>query len=330
MTENPSASLERDVVFAVAEGIEGNLRRWLRFVGWSEGEWLELQALGVTGGFGERVRFAHADAVASAVALLVEMERRRPTGIYSIANRINPAVATRAQPGRWHDAKKGASTSDRDITHRRVVFVNIDVKRPSGTSATGDEMATTVPIAAAIHRTLGDMLGDDALGYAHSGNGRQVFVASRKRPESAELQTLIRQLLAALAERFTTAETSVDVAVCDAKRLVPAFGTTKRKGAFGIADRPHRSTGFACAKAVRRVDVAALASAVAALSKASPSQAARPPHANVRDTPPRATGRPTSRQRTQSGSRTCWTRFPCATARSSRAPAAATRAACRL
>lgn len=122
MTENPSASLERDVVFAVAEGIEGNLRRWLRFVGWSEGEWLELQALGVTGGYGERVRFAHADAVASAVALLVEMERRRPTGIYTIANRINPAVATRAQPGRWHDAKKGASTSDRDITHRRGRF----------------------------------------------------------------------------------------------------------------------------------------------------------------------------------------------------------------
>ncbi len=277
MTENPSASLERDVVFAVAEGIEGNLRRWLRFVGWSEGQWLELQALGVTGGYGERVRFAHADAVASAVALLVEMERRRPTGIYTIANRINPAVATRAQPGRWHDAKKGASTSDRDITHRRVVFIDIDVKRPSGTSATGDEMATTVPIAAAIHRTLGDMLGDDALGYAHSGNGRQVFVALEETPESAEPQTLIRQLLASLAERFTTAETSVDVAVCDAKRLVPAFGTTKRKGAFGIADRPHRSTGFACAKAVRRVDVAALASAVAALSKGSPSQAARPP-----------------------------------------------------
>lgn len=273
MTQEPCATLERDVVFAVAEGLEVNFCRWLRFAGWTEGQWLELQALGVPGGYVERVCFAHADTFASALGLLGEMERRRPAGIYTIANRINPAVATRAAPGRWHEAKKGGSTSERDITHRRIVFIDVDVKRPSGTSATSDEVARTVPVASAIHAALAASLGASALGYANSGNGRQVFIALEETPESAELLALVRQLLAVLAERFATLETSVDVSVCDAKRLVPAFGTTKRKGAAGIAERPHRATGFASAEDVERISVGALTAAMAALAHTS----AKPP-----------------------------------------------------
>ena len=50
----------------------------------------------------------------------------------------------------------------------------------------------------------------------------------------------------------------IDRTVTDAKRLVPAFGTTKRKGAPGLEDRPHRQTAFLCAESIARVRAAAL------------------------------------------------------------------------
>jgi hypothetical protein len=50
----------------------------------------------------------------------------------------------------------------------------------------------------------------------------------------------------------------VDTSVTDAKRLVPAFGTTKRKGAEGNPERPHRRTAFVCAPEVSRLSLAEL------------------------------------------------------------------------
>jgi hypothetical protein len=268
-----ATSLEHDLVFAAAEGIAGNFERWLGFVGARDGEWVELQALGVPGTYAERVQFAHADTSGKAVRLLEQMEARGATGVYTIANRINPAAATRATPGRWHDAKKGNSTSDRDITHRRVVFIDVDVQRPSGTSATTAELGRTIPVAAAIHARLGEIFGEDALGYAHSGNGRQVFLALEETPESSDVLAIVRGFLAALAAVFATADTTVDISVCDAKRLVPAFGTTKRKGAPGIADRPHRITAFVCAQSITRVSAAALERSLRLLAAAAPAPA---------------------------------------------------------
>ncbi|MCW5836425.1 MAG: hypothetical protein KIS78_28760 [Labilithrix sp.] len=51
----------------------------------------------------------------------------------------------------------------------------------------------------------------------------------------------------------------------DAKRLCPAFGTTKRKGAPGLAEWPHRRTTFVCAGQDERLDEAALDALVQAL-----------------------------------------------------------------
>ena len=67
MAHASATSLEHDLVFAAAEGIAGNFERWLEFVGARDGEWVELQALGVPGTYAERVQFAHADTSAKAL-----------------------------------------------------------------------------------------------------------------------------------------------------------------------------------------------------------------------------------------------------------------------
>jgi P4 family phage/plasmid primase-like protien len=271
-----AAAVECDLRIALASGLDHNFASWLRFVGWRPGTWLELQALGVPGRYGDRVCFAHANSVADATALLTRGERLNASGLYTIANTINPAVATRATPRQWHDAKKGSSTSDRDIIHRRVVFIDVDCKRPSGTSATDAELARTIPVAAAVRAWFAARVGDGPLGSGASGNGRQLFIAFEETAESPELATLVRELVGAVAKRFSAPESPVDGGVVDAKRLVPAFGTTKRKGAPGIAERPHRLTAFVCAQEVSRVSVETLEKLLAELRSELGEAAKRP------------------------------------------------------
>ena len=256
MTVNP---MEQGLSSAAEEGLAPNFARWIRFLGVDNGEWMELQVLGVKAQYGDRSHVAHANSPETALALVEAAERFRATGVFCIANQINPGVASRQQPFKWHVAQKGVSTSNRDIVARRVLFIDIDAVRPSGTSATDEEQAYAASVAVHVYERLHGLLGSDAaLGYAHSGNGRQLFVALDAVAESEEVAATIKAILAALAKLEGTDRASIDVTVCDAKRLCPAFGTTKRKGAENIADRPHRRTAFTCASDVRRIDFAAL------------------------------------------------------------------------
>ncbi|MGO8993935.1 MAG: hypothetical protein ACLQVI_11440, partial [Polyangiaceae bacterium] len=254
-----ASDLEDRLRVAVSEGLEANFARWLAFVGAVHGEWIELQALKIPTRYGKKNRFAHADSVAAALPLLRDGDKFGAQGVFVIANRVNPAVATRTTPRAWYDAEKGASTTDRDVTHRRVLFVDVDALRTTGTSATDEEMGYSVVIARAVYARLAELLGGDAaLGYGHSGNGRGVFVAIEPTEEPSALTATVKGILAALSIAFAAPGAEIDRTVTDAKRLVPAFGTTKRKGAPGLEDRPHRQTAFICAESIARVRAAAL------------------------------------------------------------------------
>jgi hypothetical protein len=252
--------LERHLLEAAAhDAIGAHFGRWMRFGAVQPGEWMELQALHVPTRYGTRNRFAHADSDVAAVRLLEEAERFGAQGLYVIANRINPAVASRREPRRWHDAEKNAGTSDRDILARRVIFIDIDHARPSGTSATDEEVERVALFTGNVFEHLRDLLGEGhALGYAHSGNGRQLFLAIDDLPESPELAATVRDILTSLAALHHDERVHIDLGVHDAKRLVPAFGTTKRKGAAGITDRPHRKTAFRCSETPTRISRGAL------------------------------------------------------------------------
>lgn len=255
---------------AAAEGLAANVRSFLAYRGIREGEFVELQALEVPGPnprFTES-RVAHAATVDDAVRLLEEADRWGAPAVYIVANRVDPAVATRAASGRWHPMKKGESTTDREIQCRALLYIDIDAARPKGTSSTDEQVQATHVVAEAIAARLGAILEGPGLGrgeedprsaepsaiaIGHSGNGRSVFVALADLPETPALAATIKGVLAAVRELFEAPGVKVDASVAEAKRLLPAFGTMKRKGAPNIAERPHRRSAILAASAPRRL-----------------------------------------------------------------------------
>ena len=264
---SPAQTLLGRLLAAAAEGLEPNARRLWRFLGVPDGAWLELQALGVPGGRGFKLaKVAHVDTLDGAAELLGSAERFGATGVYVIGNRIDPAVATRRPPRAWHVAEKGsASTTDNDIRARAMLAIDCDAYRPSGTSATDEQVAATVEMAGRIRERLASVVGRNAIAVGHTGNGAMVLVALADIPESPELLALVKGILAALDVRYSTHAGRVDVGVHEGKRLTPAWGTTKRKGAPGIADRPHRRTALLCPERVERIDATALEALLAHL-----------------------------------------------------------------
>jgi hypothetical protein len=252
------ASVAELVLAAASEGVADNFARWLRFIGYVDGAPIELQAIGVPSRYAPSSHFAHAITAPHAVELLEIADTWNAPGVYTIINTIFLAVATRDEPNVWHIAQKGRATTDRDIRSRAALFIDVDAadaERVRGTSASDDEVEQTADVGGRIFDKLGGLLGNDSdpLGYGHSGNGRSVFIALAHIQETPELEQTIKGFLTALALLFKTPRVEIDPVVTDAKRLGPAWGTMKRKGAPGIAARPHRRTKFVCAERVRRV-----------------------------------------------------------------------------
>jgi AAA domain len=270
-----SSPLETRLVEAQGEGISANLTRWHAFAG--SPAWLELQALHVKRDSSsyELSRFAHAADVRGAAELATLADGWMCPAVYLIANPIQEAVATRAQAGRWHDAKKGASTSDAEIAARTTLVIDIDARRPKDTSGSPDEIAFTAAAATHLYGELTGLLeGDEAIGYAHTGNGRMVFLAL----DSLDVAAAGRRhhaMLIALGARLSDKHIEIDRSVHDAKRLVPAWGTLKKKGAAGIATRPHRRTAFVCSEAARRLTLGDLDGLVESFRVGLPDDAQR-------------------------------------------------------
>jgi|GEM_PF-1476905 len=298
VTDSP---LERLLLSAArSESLETQLSRWHRFAG--EPTWLELQALKIMGAVGswERSRFAHADDVRTAARLAAQADKWTCPGVYLIANPILSGVATRAAPGQWHDARKGESTSDAEIARRSVLFIDVDARRPKGTSATDEEVAHTRRVARSIYDQIATILGNDQpLALGASGNGRADLLAL-DHLDVAEAGRRHQAILVALAAKYTDEHVEIDRVVHDAKRLIPCWGTTKRKGAPGIPERPHRRSALICSDEVTRVSMADLDRLLDALRRGLADEVQRDIDRALGLKVHRVTPAPTSHQRTRS------------------------------
>ena len=261
----------------IAGGLGSNLRAFLRFYG--ERDVHELQALDVRSSstrWADNL-FAHSSTVDGVVRLAEQQEAKgNATALYLVLNPIVPAVSTRSAIEQWHVQKKGESTTDGDIIARASLYLDFDAKRPKGTSATSAQVDAVAAVASRAYDHLCTILeGDAAIGYGHSGNGRAIFLALADLPH-AETLALIREILACSSALWSIpGSVEIDPVVHDAKRLCPAFGTTKRKGAPGIEAHPHRRTGFVCAEQVRRLTLPDLAMVAATLrDELTPEQTA--------------------------------------------------------
>lgn len=251
---------------ATREPLEANVRRWLAFLGPGTNE---LQILGDTVSRFAPSLFAHPRTPDEAVALLEVADKRHPMGVFAILNSPDDAVTSRMPAGRWHPTPKGAATTDADIRFRRALFIDVDADRVKGTSATAAELGGALRAAEAVYDALAAIVGESALALGHSGNGAGVYVALAQLEETDELAATCRGIVAAVNARFTAAHPGVifDTTITDAKRLAPAFGTTKRKGAPDIDARPHRRTGVVTPPQIERLSFAALENLLRALSE---------------------------------------------------------------
>ena len=255
-----TSALEAALAAAQAEGGAPNLLRALAFIGVTGP--IEIQALGVRDRLGSQydcTKAAHALTAEDALRLVAEAERWTAQGIYLLPAPLRPGVETRhSAPGAWFTLPKRGGTSDSDVAARQVLAVDLDVERPTNTSTTDEETALSAAVAERAMEYLAPIVGADSLAYLTSGNGRQVWLALAGLPTTPEIKALLAAILAGLAGLLDTERVHVDLTLVDAKRILPACGSTKKKGAPGISERPHRRTAIVTPEHAKRLTEADL------------------------------------------------------------------------
>lgn len=155
--------------------------------------------------------------------------------IYFTLNAINPACYNRAQ----HDylLAGGLSTSGEDIIGREWCLIDVDVKRPSGTNATDEEVRKAVEVANKICIFLRDN-GFTTPVTCMSGNGAHILIRQNMANTQANTETM-KKFLQVLDMLFSSDGAHVDCSTFDPNRICKLYGCVSRKG-INSFDRPQR------------------------------------------------------------------------------------------
>ena len=231
----------------------------------------ELRAIGADG----RISSGFFDDLAQmATAAEVLDASGEFSGIYVTLNPVNPALlARRANRVQSRLSRKDATTSDADIVHRRWLPIDIDPVRPSGISATPDEHRAACRMARDICDALTEAGWPRPI-VADSGNGGHLLYRVDL-PNDTASTALIKDVLAALAARFSNEAAQVDTANFNAARIWKCYGTVSRKG-DSTKERPHNRSAIVIKPFEVEVVPAALLQALAGFTTA-PEPPSSPP-----------------------------------------------------
>jgi hypothetical protein len=158
----------------------------------------------------------------------------RSEGVYVALNPVNPALLARAQ-NRCRQVGKGETTTDRDVTRRRWLLVDIDWVRPAGISSSDAELAAAIERAGEV-RVYTTGLGWPAPVEARSGNGAHLLY---RIDLPADDGGIVKRTLEGLHAKFSADGVKIDTSVFNPARITKCYGTLAAKG-DSIADRPHR------------------------------------------------------------------------------------------
>lgn len=224
--------------------LEASFAAFLAWLGHRDGELIELQT--IEGRSDKRGPFAHGvpalartASTARALELLLEADEMA-TGVYVMLNPVDIRLIARARADAWIVSNPRISTSNKDVTARRVILVDFDPERPSGVSSTNAEHISAFLRARLFLATV----RENAAAIASSGNGFHVLVLVDV-PNTDATDDLCKRLLEAAKVAFSGGKPAikVDAGVHDRKRVTAAYGTTKRKGEDSTT-LPHRRTWF--------------------------------------------------------------------------------------
>jgi len=155
-------------------------------------------------------------------------------GIYLTLNPINPALLARAcnRMGRGE-----SGTADADVIARHFLYVDLDPVRPSGISATEEEIAFAREKGEKMALFLADIGFTEPL-RGESGNGYHLIYRIALNNDDLG-KKLVETCLKALHNLYSDSRVHVDTTTANAARISKLYGTITRKG-DSTAERPHR------------------------------------------------------------------------------------------
>lgn len=165
-----------------------------------------------------------------------ELRNFADCNVYITLNSINAACFDRVQKNRFEKNAK-TTTSDNDIVGYDWLMIDLDPKRPSGTSSTDEQIKKAKEQGNKIYQFMQN-LGFSKPLFANSGNGVHLLYRIRLK-NSDENRKLIEMSLKTLNMLFTSPDIDVDMKNFNQSRVCKLYGTTAQKGA-NSEDRPHR------------------------------------------------------------------------------------------
>jgi len=129
------------------------------------------------------------------------------------------------------------TTSDKEITARRWLFIDVDARRPKGTSSTNVQHE----LALAKIQEIADYLtiqGWPKPVFADSGNGGHLLYRIDLPPDDDHI---IEKLLKILAAQFNQDRIELDTSVYNPARICKLYGTYAKKGS-STDTQPHRQS----------------------------------------------------------------------------------------
>lgn len=160
---------------------------------------------------------------------------REGASVYVVVNRINPQLISRYANRIAEHAERTAT--DKDVTRRRWLPIDLDPIRPSDTSATDEQ----IELAMAKARVIYAALRDDGFGgpvVAASGNGAHLLLPIDW-PNDDAAKDRAKAMLESLGERFDDSAIKVDTSCFNAARIIKLYGTVANKGDH-LPQYPHR------------------------------------------------------------------------------------------
>lgn len=153
---------------------------------------------------------------------------------YMTLNRMNEACYARDHHNQFREYAT-PTAGDNDIIGYDWLLVDVDPKRPAGTSSTNEQLKGSRETAKRILEYLKGRGWYDPI-VAHSGNGTHLVYSVAL---STERKELLHNVLKALGMLFSDDRMDIDLTTFNPSRICKLYGTVARKGA-NTEKWPHR------------------------------------------------------------------------------------------
>ncbi len=179
------------------------------------------------------------DDLDTCVAAVTAATRQYPTSsIYATLNPVHRDLLARGLNRVRDYVKTGDTTKDKHIVKRVWLPIDVDPKRPSGISATDDQLDAALDVRDQLVQYLCHDLGWPRPVCAISGNGGHALFPVDL-PNNDGSTQLLRDVLQTLNTRFGDDIVGIDLTMFNAARICKVYGTVACKG-DNTPDRPHR------------------------------------------------------------------------------------------